>query len=957
MLFPNLTLLRICASLAFLLLPLLGFAQEICDNGIDDDGDGLVDLNDREDCNCHLAPEIPSLLPNPSLEEFSSDQSGCKSSQPGGLPDGPNQANCLVGWQRASLATTDAWNAFTLPGSPPDYPRELPLPLPSGAGVAGFFVGIKDTDGIQFANSDQTLVTRYREYLASCFEEGNELQQGKDYRLTFSLGFMEPQTFDSKGKLVDIDSPSGVELSIYGVRECGQVNFGYFQGCPEEAGASGAAGYELLANVTVAGSGGAWTETTVEFTAGNDYAGFAIGGSCGADIKREHSKYYRNYYFIDNLILNQRDAFTPRTAGPVQVDGENICADEIVLTGQDHGEATYQWYESGIAMVGETERVLTLTDEKSKEGDYRLRVQWANGCALTDPVRIRRPVIPEQFPDSVNICSSEHTVSLSASKMLGADFLWSDGTTKSSIKISEPGTYAVTVTANCVQRVETIVAVAQTETPLTFRMSPEKPCLGDSVAITVESDWLLNGAMYVPSSGGFYFQDPTKPLYVVAGETESVAASVFTPCGLVSRQIVIPALEPFVAEAEVTDLNCQGPEGSIRLTITEGAASDIRWAGQVAKSVQEVSELTVKRPGEYSVTVSGDDRCNTTFTYEVVDRGFTVDVLPTDASCGNDGVASAFPTGGTPPYRAEWRTEADSPPLAVEAMVIRDLDRGDYLLRVTDSEGCSSETGFVIAGPETMRVTAVAETSGCGDLRQGTIDLDVSGGVAPYTYVLPGVTEQSEATFAGLREGTYRLTVRDAMDCEVRAEPVTVSFPGAVRVNLGEDLLIDLGETITLQAELSGAQAGDGEVSWESAISTPEAEADFYGLIATAMPEASGTIRAVITMPDGCSYSDELFVQVQNTINVYVPTAFSPNGDGVNDVLSVYSNLGVLGMEEFRVFDRWGGLVYETDEAEIDWDGTAAGKALDPGSYIYRGVVRLRRGGSMPIAGTVLITR
>ena len=955
MLAPNLTLLRFCASLAFLLLPLLGFAQEICDNGIDDDGDGLVDLNDREDCNCHLSGDTPSLLPNPSLEEFAASQSGCKSSQPGGLPDGTNQANCLVGWQRASLGTTDAWNAFTLSGSAPDYPKELPLPLPSGAGVAGFWVGIKDTDGIQFANSDGSLVTRYREYLASCFEEGNELRQGEEYRLTFSLGFMEPQTYDNKGKLVDIDSPSGVELSIYGVRECGQVNFGYFQGCPEDAGA---AGYELLANVTVTGDGGSWTETTVEFTAGNDYAGFAIGGSCGADITRENSKYYRNYYFIDNLVLNRLNAFAPRTAGPVQVEGENICAEEIVLTGQHHPDATYQWYASGVAMAGKTDRVLVLNDQTGKEGDYRLRVQWPDGCAVTEPVRIRRPVIPEQFPDSVNICSSEHTVNLYATKLLGADFLWSDGSTKSSFKISEPGTYAVTVTANCTQRVETIVAVEQTETPLTVRLSPEKPCLGDTVAITVESDWQLNGVMYLPSSGGFYFQDAAKPLYVIAGETATVAASIFTPCGLVDRQITIPALEPFVAEAAITDLNCQGPEGSIRLTVTEGTASDIRWSGQVAKSVrEEVSEVAVKRPGAYSVTISGDDRCNTTFTYEVADRGFTVDVLPTDVSCGQDGAVSAFPVGGTAPYHAEWRTEADSPPLPVESMVLQHLDRGDYLLRVTDSGGCSSETEFVIAGPEPLRVNAVAETSGCGDLRRGTIDLNVSGGTAPYTYLLPGVAEQAEPTFSGLQEGTYRLAVRDALDCETNAEPVVLAFPGAVSVDLGDDLLIDLGETITLQAELTGAQAGDGDVSWESAIATPEAEADFFGLIATASPEESGTIRAVLTMPDGCSYSDELFVQVQNTINVYVPTAFSPNGDGVNDVLSVYSNVGVLGMEEFRVFDRWGGLVYETDAAEIDWDGTTAGKPLDPGSYIYRGVVRLRRGGSMSIAGTVLITR
>ncbi|HNE51303.1 MAG TPA: gliding motility-associated C-terminal domain-containing protein, partial [Chitinophagales bacterium] len=68
---------------------------------------------------------------------------------------------------------------------------------------------------------------------------------------------------------------------------------------------------------------------------------------------------------------------------------------------------------------------------------------------------------------------------------------------------------------------------------------------------------------------------------------------------------------------------------------------------------------------------------------------------------------------------------------------------------------------------------------------------------------------------------------------------------------------------------------------------------------------------------------------------VYVPNTFTPNGDGQNDVLKVFGP-GVASVKEVRIFNRWGQLVFETnDPSNIGWDGTFKGQELNPGVFVY----------------------
>ncbi len=940
--------------LAFFFLGLDLSAQENCSNGIDDDGDGLVDLNDISDCSCALSASIPSLLPNPSLENFDANQPGCNSAQPGGLPDGTNQANCLTDWQRVSLGTTDSWNAFTFTGAGPYFPEKLPLPLPSGTGVGGFWVGIKDGADAYFVNGDGSTTTRYREYLAAGLVDGQRMETGQAYRLTFSLGFMERQVATDGDEVLDIQSPAPVKLSIYGVRKREQLNFGDFYGCPEEAKAEG---YELITNVTIDGTAGKWTAALVNFVAAGTYEGFAIGGSCGADQGRADGGFYRNYYFIDNLILNTPDAFAQVVAGPVAVDGLTVCDERITLTGQPNSGATYQWFRNGVAISEATDRVLTLRAGASVDGRYVMQVSTTLGCALTQEVNIQRPIITDQFPDKVAICGPGDTIVVSPRRNSGATYRWSDGSTGRSLAVADPGTYSVTVTESCIEHVEAFVADYDSPLDYQIEVSPVRPCVGEVVTIRVTSN------SYAPK---FFFRSfpdermlPSQngEVQVIAGETDAVLAFVGNKCGLVMDTIVITPTEPFqVTSVEVTDIECQTGTGQISVAVEQAAGATFVWADEFGNVLGSTSPtLEVADAGFYTLTVSDPDHCDKTVTAEVAyQASFTANFTLRQGSCGTGGEIDLLDSNGQLPLTIDWYLDGGLQPVFANASARTDLVTGNYTAVVTDASGCSLEQQFAVTGAPPLELTATPGFLDCNDPSSGTIRLHASGGTAPYAYRLDGHPAQQSADFHGLTPGSYYFTIQDASGCSTAAEPVTLTPPTPATIDLGSDQLINLGESTVLGLPYDDSSAGKGTYQWSPApglsctdCASPEV-----------MPTKTTEYTLTYTNENNCSSTDRILVRVNQTPQIYVPTAFSPNGDDHNDRFRVYGSQGVASVTDLRVFDRWGELVWQQDsEEDGGWDGTFRGKPLDNGVFAYAGSVLLNNGARVAIEGSIAIVR
>ncbi len=901
---------------------------------------------------CNLPSTVSSLLPNPSLEEYHSGQDGCYSQQLGGLPDGTNQANCLVGWQKISLGTTDAWNAFTFPSAGPGFPSSLPQPLPSGSSVAGFWVGIKDSKGNQFRNGDRSWARQYREYLGACFDENSRLEAGLDYRLTFHLGFMEPEIYRYQGRHIDVASPSGVELSLYGVRSCSQLDFGSFYDCPETAGATG---YELIATITVEGDAGSWTPVTVDFVSAGDYEAFAIGGSCGNDIGRANNPYYRNYYFIDDLILNRTAAFSEPVAGPVSISGQSICADVIELSGQAMEGATYQWFHNGAAVAGGDSSSLTLVPTPDIDGAYHLRIESALGCATTGDVNIQRPVIHDQFPDSVALCGTGGQVTVFPSQQSSGTYTWSDGSTNSYYTITEPGTYSVTISTACIQQVETFEATEDSEISYRYTISPEAPCVGDTVELMLETDWYVPLVMFTLGDDERYYVTPNTPVQVVAGSIDSVSAFVITSCGYYDDRVAIPQLSPWTAAVNVLDLNCQGPTGEISLDLGAESPTTIEWRAPDGMLLAAGGPaLSVDQPGTYTATLWGAGHCPTVITAEVTDRAFGVEVLTSDVSCADDGSATALPVGGTPPYAIEWITGADQPLLGHSVQTLNHLPRGDYVTRVRDGNGCETDATFTIDGPDPLTMQAEVAIAGCSPDQSATLNVIPRGGTAPYSYSITGRAPVPQSLITDLSAGAYEVAVTDANNCVSDPWETTIDFPEPVTVRLSAASHVNLGQSAAIELSLTGCDPAEALIFWDadSDLSFPDGP-----LRAVTVPEATARYAIEVVTPDNCVYTDEVSVTVLDATRAYVPNAFSPNGDGRNDLLELYPNSGVAAVEHFRVFDRWGALVWEKTGEAVAWDGTRERQPLNTGTYFYEGQLRTRRGDLLPVRGTVQLLR
>jgi gliding motility-associated-like protein len=94
----------------------------------------------------------------------------------------------------------------------------------------------------------------------------------------------------------------------------------------------------------------------------------------------------------------------------------------------------------------------------------------------------------------------------------------------------------------------------------------------------------------------------------------------------------------------------------------------------------------------------------------------------------------------------------------------------------------------------------------------------------------------------------------------------------------------------------------------------------------------------------------------------FVPNIFSPNNDGINDVFYIQSNAQVTEVKSFRIYDRWGAVVFEdlnflTNDPQHGWDGSYGGRELDPAVFVYAIVVETIADRQLILKGDVALIR
>lgn len=330
--------------------------------------------------------------------------------------------------------------------------------------------------------------------------------------------------------------------------------------------------------------------------------------------------------------------------------------------------------------------------------------------------------------------------------------------------------------------------------------------------------------------------------------------------------------------------------------------------------------------GSYSMDFSSVIGCDSTHTIVLnilPEIEINFDIIPTCLG-ESSGEMSATVTGGAPPYSYAWSTGDNS-------NTINELSVDTYTLTVTDDNNCTQEkdadigltgaSGFTI---ETTDVNCFGDTN--GSLLVQTLNEELS-------FSLDGISYSQNTTFNNLVPNTYTVFVQDAAGC-IYVEEALIIEPDLLTIVLPRDTLLRLGSSLIINPTLSRNDS-------LTFLWTPAIYLNCDTCLQTISTPFQSTIYTLTAQDTfGCSAFESMQIAVNSEREIFMPNAFSPNNDGVNDVLYPFGNESVVQVSSFRIYDRWGNLLHDKinfsiDDNDFGWDGFFGGKRMQTGVYIY----------------------
>ena len=419
---------------------------------------------------------------------------------------------------------------------------------------------------------------------------------------------------------------------------------------------------------------------------------------------------------------------------------------------------------------------------------------------------------------------------------------------------------------------------------------------------------------------------------------------------------IITQPTPVVANPIVTNALCYAGTGSVDANPSGGTPgySFIWNTGQTT----QVADNLVK--GLYNFTVTDANGCQFVDTASVSqpaqidtieDAGIAV--LCVGQSTGKLVVQA---TGGYPPYFYNASQDGVNFSSTSNGDTISGLDTGVYVIQIFDSVGCSVEfSGFVPNAVPDAFYNPFTDSTLCYGPNYndgGVFVLDSTPQNGPYQYSIDGSVLQDTGYFGNLSAGPHVVTAVSHNGCTTTI-PVVVPQPLPIEAVVTPDsVTIPLGGS--QQVVVTPINTRNPSYFWTPSVGLscgdcPNPVVNAY---------APGNYVVTISMVNGtatCTGSANLTVNVLSHTRAFAPNAFSPNGDGNNDVFEIYGeDIKTLDM---KVFNRWGELVYSTTNSMAGWDGSYKGQMQLPGVYTYMVTITYLDNSQESRKGTVTLLR
>lgn len=435
---------------------------------------------------------------------------------------------------------------------------------------------------------------------------------------------------------------------------------------------------------------------------------------------------------------------------------------------------------------------------------------------------------------------------------------WSNGSSSLSISNLAAGTYVFTVSdaSHCMQSDTVVISPP---TPIGIVATLTNPCSGACSGIVATTD--------TGGTGSYRYAWNTVPpqtnetasglcagsysLTVTDGNNCSVSAS-FTLANLPSLSI---------AQTALTEVACRGESnGSVTVAASGGAGTyNYTWSNGEAQA-----QDTALAAGNYIVTASDTAGCSATANFSITQpaTGIAINApVITNVMCAgnNSGAISANATGGVGVLTYNWTDLSNGTQLSGAS--INNLAGGTYLLSVTDGSRCTDTASYVITSPVALVVDSFAVVGALCGQANGSAQVYVSGGTAPYSYSWAGYPSVTTASITGVHGGVYGVTITDANHCNVSANiPVTETSAIVVSIVTLNNVTCNGGSNGNVTISVSGGTP-PYQLLWSHGTATNYSDSDL---------EAGG-YDVLVSDTNGCPNDFAFLITGPNALVVEEP--------------------------------------------------------------------------------------
>ena len=407
-------------------------------------------------------------------------------------------------------------------------------------------------------------------------------------------------------------------------------------------------------------------------------------------------------------------------------------------------------------------------------GIYTLTVTDLNNCQVTtsDTIGIKPP--PSLSIASITdvLCNGSTTGAVDLNVIGGAapfSFLWSNGALTEDLNGVIAGTYSVTATDSAGCSATTSATITE-PSPISLQVIVnDAACGNNNGSIVVTPNGGVGGYSFLWSNGGI-----SNSVSNLTAGTYTITVTDINSCSVIQSIIVNNLNAPQVTLLSKKNVSCfGGSDGELNINIVGG----IQPYNYLWSNAQTSQNLNGLQAGVYVLTLTDANNCISTFTDSITQPDIlSINGNVINESCdANNGVIIIVPSGGTPAYTYLWSTGDLS-------STISGLTAGNYTVTVTDSRSCTLAQIFSVINTGVPSIALVnIDSVDCNGGASGAINIDVSNGLAPYTFTWINTTQVTEDV-VNLPAGNYSVIATDFAGCTT-IQSYSVGQPPAIVIN------------------------------------------------------------------------------------------------------------------------------------------------------------------------------